>query len=324
MRFVVYGPGGIGGVVGARLAQHGYDVALIARGAHYDAIRAAGLSVESPDESVRVNLPVFGHPSQLSWSKHDVVLLAMKSQDTFAAIDALASVAPPDLAIFCLQNGVANERIALRWFANVYGVFVYCAAGHLTPGVAMAWYSPITGILDVGRYPSGADHAARDAAGAFQRATFHSEVRPDIMRWKYRKLLMNLGNAVEALCGPLERGNPVVAEARREGEQCLRAAGIPFASDDEVPVRREKELTLRPIGARERPGGSTWQSLARHASTTEVDYLNGEIVMLGRMHGIPTPVNEALQRLMRKAIVEGSAPGSVTVEQIQEELRAES
>ncbi|MFI5053850.1 MAG: 2-dehydropantoate 2-reductase N-terminal domain-containing protein, partial [Acidimicrobiia bacterium] len=50
MRYVVYGAGAIGGVVGGRLAQHGHDVVLIARGGHHDALHDAGLRVESPDE----------------------------------------------------------------------------------------------------------------------------------------------------------------------------------------------------------------------------------------------------------------------------------
>ena len=52
MRFVIFGAGAIGGVVGARLHQSGYDVALIARGAHYEAIRERGLTLETPAEAV--------------------------------------------------------------------------------------------------------------------------------------------------------------------------------------------------------------------------------------------------------------------------------
>jgi 2-dehydropantoate 2-reductase len=316
VRFVVYGAGGVGGVVGARLAQHGNDVALIARGQHYEAIRADGLIMESPDEVVRLTLPVFNHPSQIAWSKNDVVLLAVKSQDTAAALEALAPVAGSGTPVFCVQNGVANERVALARFANVYGVFVYCAATHLAPGVVQAWHAPMTGILDVGKYPSGVDRTAEAVADAIRHATFYSDVRPDVMRWKYRKLLMNLGNAVEALAGPLQQGNAIVAAAAQEALACFSAAGVSFASDEEDPVRREKELPVRTIGNRERPGGSTWQSLARHASTTEVDYLNGEIVWFGRLHGVPTPVNEALQRLMREAARAGAPPASMSLDHL--------
>ena len=101
MRFVVLGAGAIGGVVGGRLAQHGHDVVLIARGAHYEAIRDNGLRIESPDEATTLRIPVVDGPSGISWSSDDVLLLATKTQDTEAALDALASVAPRTLPILC-------------------------------------------------------------------------------------------------------------------------------------------------------------------------------------------------------------------------------
>lgn len=59
---------------------------------------------------------------------------------------------------------------------------------------------------------------------------------------------------------------------------------------------------------------SSWQSLARQSRSIETDYLNGEIVLLGRLHGVPTPVNDLLQRTARVAAREGISPGSMTVE----------
>ena len=50
MRIAVFGVGGIGGYLGARLAQAGDDVALIARGPHLTAIQAHGLFVKAPQE----------------------------------------------------------------------------------------------------------------------------------------------------------------------------------------------------------------------------------------------------------------------------------
>jgi 2-dehydropantoate 2-reductase len=328
MRFIVFGAGGIGGVVGGRLAQHGHDVGLIARGRHFEAIRDRGLRIESPDDVVTLRLPVFDRPDRIAYTQDDVVLLGMKSQDTLAALDELAAVAPPTIPIVCVQNGVANERIALRRFANVYGVFVYCATAHLKPGVVQAWYAPTTGILDIGRYPAGADEVSGSVAAAFRRSTFLAEDRADIMRWKYRKLLMNLGNAVEALSGRLERGNAIVGEARREGVECLTAAGIPFVPEEPLgaagapsPSSREKTLELRPIDGQYRGGGSTWQSLERRTYRLETDYLNGEIVLLGRLHGIPTPVNDMLQQLSKRAALEGQAPGAMTLEGLAETLK---
>ena len=132
------------------------------------------------------------------------------------------------------------------------------------------------------------------------------------MRWKYAKLLMNLGNAVEAALGPEGRFSEVAAEARREGVACLRAAGIDCASREEDRERRGDLLQMKPIEGEERGGGSSWQSLARRTGRIETDYLNGEIVLLGRLHGVPTPVNERVQRVANHLARTGTPPGTLT------------
>ena len=147
VRFVVYGAGAIGGVLGARLAQHGHDVVLIARGPHHEAIKADGLRVQDPDGESTFRLDVVDHPTRLTMREDDKVLLTVKSQHTAGAIEALRPVAPPATPIVCLQNGVENERLALRLFPNVYGVAVMCPTSHLEPGVVLAHSSPLTGIL---------------------------------------------------------------------------------------------------------------------------------------------------------------------------------
>src|SRR5690242_4676989 len=117
MRFVVFGAGAIGGVIGARLAQHGHDVGLIARGPHYQAIRDRGLTLEWADEQVTVPVPVFANPAEAAIGADDVVVLGVKGQDTIGALDALAAAASPETPVVCAQNGVENERVALRRFS---------------------------------------------------------------------------------------------------------------------------------------------------------------------------------------------------------------
>jgi 2-dehydropantoate 2-reductase len=322
MRFVVYGAGGIGGVIGFRLAQHGHDVALIARGPHHDAIRERGLRLDGPDdERSTMAIPVADHPAALDLGPDDVVLLAMKSQDTAGALDALQRCAPRDLPIVCLQNGLANERAALRRFPRVYGVPVICPTGHLEPGVVIAYSAPTTGILDVGCYPSGVDDLARELCAAFAASTFEAEPRADVMRWKTGKLLANLSNAAEAVCGA-GFGSSMHDLARDEAIGVLRAAGIPFVDRDEDLARRGDAVHVRPAGDQPRPGASSTQSLHRGTGTIEADYLNGEIVLLGRLHGVPTPVNETLQRLANRAARAHTPPASMTEEDVLAAVRA--
>jgi 2-dehydropantoate 2-reductase len=320
MRFVVFGAGAVGGVVGARLAQHGHDVSLIARGAHRDAIASEGLRVESPEGSVTVRVPVSPGPDAVGWNGDEVVLLAVKSQDSAGALDALAAAAPADTPVVCLQNGVANERAALRRFRNVHGICVMCPATHLEPGVVLAHSAPITALLDIGRYPEGVDQVSHQVAGALGGSAMESEVRPDIMRWKHTKLLMNLGNAIGALCGPEARGGPLNDVVRAEGVACLEAAGIPFASADEDRARRGDKLRIAPAAGGRWRGDSSWQSLARGTGAIETAYLNGEIVLLGRLHSVPTPANELLVHLALQAAREQRPPGFLDAEAVLEQL----
>ena len=321
MRFVVYGAGAVGGVVGGRLAQHGHDVELIARGDHGEALRTAGLRVDSPDGSVTLRVPVHDHPAKVDWRDGDVVVLGMKSQDTEPALSALEAIVAPDTPVVCLQNGVANERRALRRCPRVYGMCVMCPAGHMEPGIVVAYSSPLAALLDIGRYPSGTDEVCGAVSGAINASGMESVVRPDIMRWKHTKLLMNLGNAIGALCGPEARGGDLYGLVRAEGESCLRAAGVDFASTDEDRARRADKLKLIPVAGQSRFGDSSWQSLARGTGTIETDYLNGEIVMLGRLHDVATPANAALQSMAARAAAERWPAGSVDPADLLERMR---
>lgn len=315
MRFVVYGAGAVGGVLGGMLAEAGRDVVLVARGAHRDAIRSGGLRLETPDRTVTLPVALASGPGEVDWRPGDAALLAMKSADTPAALDALARAAGPDLPVVCVQNGVTNEHDALRRFGAVYGACVLMLSSHLEPGVVRVDCAPVTGILDVGRYPSGVDGTARELATAFTAAGFTSETRPDIMRWKYRKLLLSLSNAVETVSPPGAARDTLLALANSEGDAALAAAGIAVAGAEEFRRLRD-QLTVVPVGDGERGGPSMWQSLRRGTGSVEADHFNGEIVLLGRLHGVPTPANELIRRTANRLAATGGAPHSVPAEEL--------
>jgi len=123
----------------------GLEVAVIARGAHLAAIRERGLTLRTPEADTRVRVPAARSAGEIRWRDDDVALLAVKSQDTDGAIHDLAAAAPPSLVVVCAQNGVANERTALRRFGNTLGMLVICSATHLAPGVVEAESVPCPG-----------------------------------------------------------------------------------------------------------------------------------------------------------------------------------
>jgi 2-dehydropantoate 2-reductase len=319
MRLVILGAGAIGGVVGGLLARAGREVLLVARGAHLAAIRQGGLRVERPGETFVVHPPVVTTGDPIGWRPDDVVLLAVKTQDAATALRDLG--APAAIPTVCLTNGVEAERVALRHAAEVYGGCVVVAATHLAPGVVQAWGATSPGVIDLGRYPDGGGDAADAVAGELIVAGFDCVVRPNIMKWKRGKLLSNLANGIEALCGPGVRGSALAVAARAEGQAAFAAAGLSCTTEAEDAARRVG-LELGTIAGATRGGGSTWQSLARGARAVEVDYLNGEIALLGRLHGVATPVNAALQRVVTAAARSGRSVGAMSLDALAAEVAA--
>ena len=191
----------------------------------------------------------------------------------------------------CAQNGVTNEPATLRRFAHTYAITVMLPSQHLEPGVVVQSCHPVPGILDIGRYPSGTDEVTERVSADLRSAGFESVPRPDIMAWKYRKLVTNaVGDVSAVLPDEADELKPLV---RAEAEAVLAAAGIPVVSHEADLERRGDLLQDR---ARRRRARTRWAraSSARTAGT-EVDFRAGEVVLLGRLHGVPTPANERVQ-----------------------------
>ncbi|SOD81373.1 ketopantoate reductase family protein [Streptomyces sp. Ag109_G2-15] len=326
MRYIIIGAGAVGGTVGGRLAQAGREVVLVARGQHLAALAERGLKLRVPEGESTHRLPAVEGPEPLGELRaDDVLLLAVKTQDTVAALEAWGEApvagggtAAERLPLVCLQNGVESQRLALRRFRQVYGVCVWLPSTFVEPGVVSAAGTPLTGILHLGRYPHGTDDTARRIAADLAAARFEAPVVPDVARWQYAKLLGNLGNALEAVSGPVgsEQAMALYARVRAEGEAVLDAAGIAYASAEEQKEARADKVTLVPLDGSPRGGGSSWQSLVRGTGTIEADHLNGEIVLLGRLHGTPTPLNELLQRLANRYAREHRPAGSLPIAEL--------
>lgn len=317
MRYVVVGAGAVGGAIGGHLALAGRDVVLVARGAHLDALRTSGLDLRTPAGRAVVPVVAVGSVGDVAWAPDDVVLLAVKGQHTDGLLADLDGLVDPGTPIVCAQNGVANERRALRRFAHVHGMCVMLPAVHLEPGVVAAFGDPTPGIVDLGRAAGGADDVDEAVAADLRAAGFHAEAHPRIMRAKHRKLISNLANAAVAVSGYDAAGSPVVAAAMAEGEEVLAAAGIDVATAAEDAERRRDGFRIGEVEGIPRGGGSTWQSLARGTGEVEVDTLNGEIVLQARLVGREAPINEGLRRVAHRAAREGWTAGALPVAELE-------
>ena len=306
MQVAVYGAGAIGSLVGARLHQAGADVRLIGREAHVEAIRANGLLVRSQDEARVVRLPA----STTLAAAADIVLLTVKSQDV---VDACRDIAwlHSNATVVTMQNGVRSdgEAAGILGRDRIVGCVLNLSATYLEPGVV----EQNTGaLLQVGApFPESADRV--EAVLALLSPIMKTEHVADIARARWTKLMANLNNAIMAITGlPIgkalrHRGLARLAIATiREGVRTVQAGG--YALDQSRRARTLRAMALLPFAISSRLfgprlagsfppdstyGPSTLQSL-RRGSSSELDYLNGEIVTLGERIGRPTPYNAGL------------------------------
>ncbi|MFW2542799.1 ketopantoate reductase family protein [Primorskyibacter sp. 2E107] len=320
MRIIILGTGAIGGALAVELVRSGAEVLCVARGAQLEAIRSRGLRLQAPGMDVTAQVPVVAHPSEVDFRADDMILLCMKTQHTVAALEDLAAAGVMEQPIFCLQNGVTNERMALRRFPNVHGVLVMVPATLVEPGHVAVFSTPKLGILDVGRYPAGSDAADAALVERLQATRLAAFVDRDVITGKYGKLLVNLNNIVEAILGRGVEVPEIKAALKAEAEAVLTAAGTAWRKADSSDPRRDAFLNVTEIEGVSRIGGSTTQSLMRGAGSVETDYLNGEIVLMARMHGVPAPVNERICRIASAMARAREKPGALDAKMLMRKL----
>ena len=316
-RYVIVGAGAVGASIAAELHRAGVATLLVARGAHLAAMREQGLHYLRPGGDERLAVPVAGGPDEVGLGAGDVLVFATKTQDTPAALAEWAwrpveragggtGSAAADLPAVTVQNGLDNERTALRLFAHVLGAVVWLPSTFLMPGEVANYGTPAPGVVWLGDHPAGTGPRAEAVAADLRRGGFRVHVVGDVTAYKVAKLVDNLVNALDALYPPSRLRTAALAVLQDEARGVLAAAGLRAA--DYRPGLGD--FDMGDIPGKPRGGSSTWQSLAR-AGTPETDYLNGEIVLLGRLHGVDTPHNAAVQARVHRAVAEGTAPGSL-------------
>ena len=299
MRVLVLGAGAVGGYFGARLAGGGHDVTLVARGANLDALRRDGLTVQLPDETLRLpDIRAVGDPADAP--SPELILVCVKSYDSAAAARALRSVVRPDTIVLSLQNGVENEAVLAAGLDLPPLLVGLTRIGVELTAPAMVRYTGRGEIL-FGE-PDGAESPrALRVAGAFAAAGLPHQLRRDVLVVAWEKLAWNAGfNAVTTLTGTTvgeALGQPASCELVRLAMEETDAV----ASGLGIPVRRGRLEEVLAESAAEMPGFATsmLQDL-RRGRRLEHDALNGAVVRAAARTGVPVPVNRALLALLSR------------------------
>jgi 2-dehydropantoate 2-reductase len=298
MKIAFMGSGGVGGLIGARLAQAGCDVSFIARGAHLAAMREHGLKLESPVGNVHLpNVRVTDDPGSLG--PVDIVVIAVKLWDTGAAARAIAPLIGPDTGVLSLQNGVRKDEILRPIFGEraLMGGVAYMGTAISRPGVILH-----TGTLQrvvFGEYDGRRSKRAEALLGFLQKTGIDARLSDDIRRSIWEKFVFLVGMAavtatIRLPLGPILK-HPLTRQfyldAMREAAAVGRAHGIRLPEDiaeerlafsDTLPASMTASLQL---------------DLER-GNPLEVEWLSGSVVELGAAVGVPTPIHRAARDIL--------------------------
>jgi 2-dehydropantoate 2-reductase len=304
-------------LVGARLHEAGVSVQLIGREAQVEAIRANGLLVKGLEEAHLVHLPA----TTTLDGPADIILLTVKSQDVQDACRVIARI-NSDATIVTMQNGVRSDRESadILGRGRIVGCVINISATYLEPGVVE---QNTRELFQLGApFPEAA--ARVEPVMALLSPVLRTELAPDIARARWTKLMANLNNAIMAITGlPIGKAlrHPGLTRLSiatiREGVRTAQLGG--FGLDQSRRARTFRLMSTLPMSlsylffrnrlagnfpADSTYGPSTLQSL-RRGSSSELDYLNGEIVTLGEQIGRPTPYNKGLLEQGRAVFATG-------------------
>lgn len=294
-RIAIVGAGAMGSLFGGLLAEGGLEVHLIdVWREHIEAINNRGLRITGEGGERFVKLGATVDPQEVGIV--DVVLVQTKARHTAEAMQTARCLFGEDTVAISFQNGLGNEEVIaeITGKGKVLGGETAQGSGVVEPGVIRH-----AGNLPshIGELQGGISERVRIIAEVFTKAGLDTAVSDNIMKDIWKKLLANIGiNAISALCNfrvgeifDTPETKETILEALDEAALVAEAEGV------EVNVDETKEVLYKITGK-----GGTGSNRSGmlvdvlNKRKTEIDFINGAIVRLGKKHGIPTPVNKTL------------------------------
>ncbi len=314
LRIAVFGAGSIGCYVGGRLAASGSAVRFIGRPRLAALVAQHGLTL-TDYRGAALSLPagaVDYHCDAGAAADADLVLVCVKSAATAEAAAALAPVLKPGAVVLSLQNGVGNAEV-LRGPLSAQTVLAGMVPFNVLNRGEGAFHQGTEGDLE-----AAADPALAPALPHFEAAGLPLQLHSDMHSVLWSKLLLNLNNPLNALCGlPLKQEleqrafRRCLALLQGEGLALLRAAGIQPVKLTPLPphwlprLLDSPDFLFRRLAARmlaidPLARSSMWEDLEA-GRATEIDWINGELLKLAARLGLAAPANARVVELIRAA-----------------------
>ena len=312
MTITIYGAGAIGGITGARLAQAGHDVLLVDKADdHVAAMNARGLTIDSREGSVTI--PVRAITPAALGHDLDLVLLAVKSQDTPAALEILAPRLATDGTIVSLQNGLNEEMIAAAvGERRTVGCLVNWAADWQAPGRILHGGA---GALVLGELDGRPSERVQRLAKMLDVVS-PTRISDNILGYTWAKhvygALLVATALVDAHVYEVVERSPAIQQMLVrlvvENMDVAERAGIRLVAFDEYDpadyraaargdaTARQRAMTSIAVHYRAATKTKTgiWRDLAVRKRKTEVGALLGATVAKARSYGVAMPLTARL------------------------------
>ena len=298
-KIYVLGAGAVGCYFGGMLARAHHDVTFIARPERAAALNAFGLELDCKafHETVKVRAS-----SDLSvLNDADLVLLSVKALDTEQTMADVKPILPSKAVILSVQNGIANIDIASKIVANpIYAAVVYVAAG-MVGHRTMKHHG--RGELLIGDMKKSAledGQNLKEICKLFEAADVPCTISPQIKRDMWLKFLVNCSfNAISGI-GQISYGEMVKSPGIVKLIEEITREFLAIAAFENVNITLAEALAANESIAITMVTqiSSTAQDLSK-GKMTEIDFLNGYIVELGKRYGVATPYNESIHALVK-------------------------
>ena len=294
MRIAIFGAGGVGAYFGARLAQGGADLAVVARGGHLDAIRSNGLRVDSVQGDMHVR-PSVASDDPADIGRVDVVLLGVKTWQVPEVAPALVPLLGPESIVVPLQNGVETVEQLARVIGAERVVGGLCSGFCFIVGPGHVRHIGGATFIKFGELDGRRSGRVEALRKAFADVRVDAEVPDDIRVALWEKFLLvvpfgGVGAVTRAPIGVLvtePATRDLLTRGMREIEAVARGLGVVLSSG-------VVERALAVLDAVTPSGTSSLQRDIAAGKRSELDEWTGAVVRLGRRAGVTTPLHEVL------------------------------
>ena len=296
MKILVFGAGSVGSFIGGLLSEK-YDVTLLGRKHHMEAIEANGLKITGKTEKL-VHPKVWHSLGDLN--DIDLIILTVKAHNTATAMNDMVPYIRDDTIVLSLQNGLDNVETIRRMMKKEGHIL----AGITSHGIMRADDGHIHhaghGETVIGETVASGRGFADAIAEMFNTVGIQTRVTPNICGEMWAKAIVNAGiNPITAITG-LPNGFllKVPSLTALLERTCSEAIQVAIAAKIRLPPCNIIEKT-KDVARRTEQNRSSMLQDIETGRRTEICSINGYISEMGKRHGVDTPVNSTLTALVK-------------------------